>query len=95
MQAIAPLGAASPINVGCIGQSPDWIKVRESSARADHSIHSNLKSLKTLVQNSQPGAGKFENRLLGPTIQFFPTLSHCKRWFKNLRTGQESSEVVC
>jgi hypothetical protein len=31
---------------------------------------------------------KFENRLLEPTIQFFPTLSRCKRWFENLSTAE-------
>jgi len=32
---------------------------------------------------------------LSPTIQFFPALSRCKRWFKILRIEQESSKIVC
>src|SRR5882762_7602980 len=38
------------------------------SARPDHSILSNLKTLQTLVRKSQRRAGKFESRLLGRPI---------------------------
>ena len=42
-------------------------KFENSSSKADQSILSNPKLLQTLVQKSQHRAGKFENRLLGPT----------------------------
>jgi hypothetical protein len=52
----------------------------------DGLIESNPKLQKALVQNELGVQKKFESRLPGPTIQFFHTLSHCKRWFKNLLT---------
>src|SRR5882762_6057101 len=54
-----------------------------------------LKTFSTTPESRFRDQGVGGSNPLSPTIQFFPTLSHCKRWFKNLRTEQESSKVVC